>query len=145
MALQELHALGDGTAGKSTIVRAVERVAKHLGNTAAVCRKCYIHPAIFEGYLDETLLHTLEVRTRALLKKNIEGISPEEAAVIAFLRVRIANLARQAEEPEAPPTCGGLGRALAYTSIRLLEQCATPGRRRCSTATSSGPGRSAMP
>ena len=100
MALQELHALGDGTAGKSTIVRAVERVAKHLGNTAAVCRKCYIHPAIFEGYLDGTLLHTLEVRTRALLKKNVEGMSPEEAAVVAFLRVRIANLASQAEEPK---------------------------------------------
>ena len=114
MALQELHALGDGTAGKSTIVRAVERVAKHLGNTAAVCRKCYIHPAIFEGYLDGTLLHTLEVRTRALLKKNVEGMSPEEAAVVAFLRVRIARSRPPSRGAQAPPTCGGLGRALAY-------------------------------
>jgi DNA topoisomerase-1 len=92
MALQELSAI-EGAAPKSMIVRAVERVAKHLGNTAAVCRKCYIHPAIFEGYLDGTLLRTLAVRTRAYMTKNIEGMTAEEAAVVAFLRLKIAKLA----------------------------------------------------
>ena len=40
-------------------VQAVEAVAKLLGNTPAICRKCYIHPAIFEGYLDGSLLQAL--------------------------------------------------------------------------------------
>jgi DNA topoisomerase I len=56
MALQQFA--NGGGAAKSAIVRAVEHVAKHLGNTVAVCRKCYIHPAIFEGYLDGTLIES---------------------------------------------------------------------------------------
>ena len=38
------------TAGKRSIVEAVDRVAEALGNTRAVCRKCYIHPAVLEAY-----------------------------------------------------------------------------------------------
>ena len=37
---------------KRTSSRAVEAVAKRLGNTPAVCRKCYVHPAVFDAYLD---------------------------------------------------------------------------------------------
>ena len=57
LAAQLLHAVdfeSDSHARKN-IVRAVEEVAKRLGNTKAVCRKCYIHPAIFESYLDGTI------------------------------------------------------------------------------------------
>ena len=38
------------TAGKRSIVEAVDVVAGRLGNTRAVCRKCYIHPAVLEAY-----------------------------------------------------------------------------------------------
>jgi DNA topoisomerase I len=71
-------------------VRAVEKVARHLGNTPAVCRRCYIHPAILDGYVDGTLLEALAAKTDAYLKENIEHMSPEEAAVTAFLRLRLA-------------------------------------------------------
>jgi DNA topoisomerase I len=98
MALRELSAVDGDAAKKSTIVRAVEQVAKHLGNTTAVCRKCYIHPAVFEGYLDGTLLDTLAKRTRSYLTRNIEGMSAEEAAVTAFLRLRLTNLAKAGQE-----------------------------------------------
>jgi hypothetical protein len=47
---------------KRAVARAVEKVAKHLGNTPTICRRCYIHPAIFDGYLDGTLLITLKDR-----------------------------------------------------------------------------------
>ena len=30
----------------------MERVAAQLGNTAAVCRKSYIHPEVIGGFLD---------------------------------------------------------------------------------------------
>jgi DNA topoisomerase-1 len=75
---------------------AVERVAKHIGNTPAVCRRCYIHPEIFEGFLDGTLLATLAEKTGAYLIEEIDGMSAEEAAVAAFLRLRLGQLAEQA-------------------------------------------------
>jgi len=81
---------------KRAIARAVEGVAKHLGNTAAVCRRCYIHPEIFEGFLDGTLLATLAEKTRVYLTEEIEGMSAEEAAVVAFLRLRLGELADKA-------------------------------------------------
>ncbi len=34
----------------------IDSVADHLGNTRAVCRSSYIHPAIVESYVDGTLL-----------------------------------------------------------------------------------------
>jgi len=40
-------------------VAAIREVAKRLGNTPAICRKCYIHPAVLEGYLDGSLRSTL--------------------------------------------------------------------------------------
>lgn len=97
MALAELGALDQNAPRKSAIVRAVEQVAKHLGNTAAVCRKCYIHPPIFEGYLDGTLLQILAAKTRLYLKRNIDGMSAEEASVTGFLRLRLETLAKQPE------------------------------------------------
>jgi DNA topoisomerase-1 len=93
MALQEFAAVEGQAAAKSAIVRAVEQVARHLGNTAAVCRKCYIHPAVFEGYLDGTLARVLARRTKAYLAQNIAGMSAEEAAVAAFLRLRLTKIA----------------------------------------------------
>ena len=106
-------------AAKSAIVRAVEQVAKHLGNTAAVCRKCYIHPAIFEGYLDGTLVQVLADRTKAYLTQNVEGMSAEEAAVAAFLRLRLTTLATDTpatgnSRPNLKPDIGADGdRALS--------------------------------
>jgi DNA topoisomerase-1 len=35
---------------KSNITAALERVAARLGNTPAVCRKAYVHPAVLETY-----------------------------------------------------------------------------------------------
>jgi len=43
---------------------AVEEVAMQLGNTKAVCRKCYIHPAVIEAYTAGTL-HELSGRSAA--------------------------------------------------------------------------------
>jgi DNA topoisomerase-1 len=101
LALQELAEFDTEATRKKAIVRAVEQVAKHLGNTPAICRRCYIHPAIFEGYLDGTLIDSLQQRTRAYLTQNIAGMSPEEAAVTAFLQLRLGEL--KAETGAARP------------------------------------------
>ena len=44
---------------KKNIKDAIEKVADRLGNTAAVCRKCYIHPAVFDAYEQNTLTRPL--------------------------------------------------------------------------------------
>jgi len=96
LALRDVEHVDSDVMRKHAVVRAVERVAKHLGNTPAVCRRCYIHPEIFEGFLDGTLLATLAAKTGAYLIEEIEGMSAEEAAVAAFLHLRLGRLAEQA-------------------------------------------------
>ena len=46
-----MHELNEVKPTKAGSLQVVEKVAKQLGNTPAVCRKCYIHPAVLEGYL----------------------------------------------------------------------------------------------
>ncbi len=88
-ALRAFRNLDSESKRKKAIVRAVEKVARHLGNTPAICRRCYIHPAILDGYIDGTLLEALAARTTTYLKENIAKMSAEEAAVTAFLRLRL--------------------------------------------------------
>ena len=94
-ALQEFEIFETEAERKKAVLRAIEKVAKHLGNTPAICRSCYIHPAVLDGYLDGSLLKSLAEDTRKYLAENIEGMSAEEAAVTAFLRVRLAELSEQ--------------------------------------------------
>ena len=63
LALREFEHVDSDAMRKRAVVPAVERVAKRLGNTPAVCRRCYIHPEIFEGYFGGTLLATLAEKT----------------------------------------------------------------------------------
>jgi DNA topoisomerase I len=94
-ALREFEAFDTEAERKRAVVRAVEKVAKHLGNTPTICRRCYIHPAVLEGYLDGTMLQALAENTRKYLAENIDGMSAKEAAVTAFLRLRLDELAEQ--------------------------------------------------
>ena len=100
-ALREFELFDSEAKRKKAIVQAVEKVSKHLGNTPAICRRCYIHPAILDGYLDGTLLQALADRTDDYLREHIAGMSPEEAAVTAFLRLRLGELAEESKnEPQ---------------------------------------------
>ncbi|MBC7801148.1 MAG: DNA topoisomerase IB [Gemmatimonadaceae bacterium] len=80
------------TATKRAVVEAVESVAKRLGNTPAICRKCYIHPAVFEGYLDGSLAEGLKARADAVLEHDAAGLSPQELAVTRFLSARLGEV-----------------------------------------------------
>jgi DNA topoisomerase-1 len=83
-ALGEL-ASGDKKAQlKKNILQAIEIVAKRLGNTKAVCRKCYIHPAVIDAYRDGSFLQILKARVKKS-RHSGHDLAPEEAAVLALL------------------------------------------------------------
>ena len=91
MALQELKASGSQAEAKRNVVRAIERVAERLGNTPAVCRKCYVHPAVLDSYLDGTFLGSLQRRVAREREEAGADLKPEEAAVLALLARRLAD------------------------------------------------------
>jgi DNA topoisomerase-1 len=83
-ALRELKCDGGATATKKNVAAAVRRVARRLGNTPAVCRKCYVHPAIFQAYSAGQLASLVERTRGAPLPCN--ALRPEEESVLALLR-----------------------------------------------------------
>jgi DNA topoisomerase I len=89
LALSEFESFDTQAAAKRNVTSAIEQVAKRLGNTVAVCRKSYIHPAILDSYLDGSLLGFLKGEVEAVLREDLEGLSGEEAAVLAFLQQRL--------------------------------------------------------
>jgi DNA topoisomerase-1 len=86
-------------AEKATIRLAIETVADILGNTAAVCRKCYVHPAIVAGYVTRRLKPAMRAPADPL-----DGLRREEAAVMGFLAAaKPLRRARRATRRAAPP------------------------------------------
>jgi len=70
-------------ATKTAMLSAVQSVAKELGNTAAVCRKCYIHPAVLEAFQNHE--HFDRWRKAAASEKPASGLTDEESALLRFL------------------------------------------------------------
>lgn len=89
VALSALEAFDTAAKAKKNVRRAVEGVAKMLGNTPSICRKCYIHPAVFDGYLDGSLLEGIKARADAVLDHGTAGLTAEEVAITAFLDRRL--------------------------------------------------------
>jgi DNA topoisomerase-1 len=89
-ALQDLGRYASQAQAKRQIVEAVESVARDLGNTPAVCRRCYVHPEVINAHLDGALLANLERRAEKALAEALDDLSAREAAVLAFLRRRLA-------------------------------------------------------
>jgi DNA topoisomerase I len=87
--LREFEACTSSTQAKKNIVAAIEKVAKRLGNTKAVCRKCYIHPAIFDAYLDGSMMETIAQRARKV-SRAVDRLTSGEAAVLGLLERRLA-------------------------------------------------------
>jgi DNA topoisomerase-1 len=95
-ALQELPQFQSQTQAKRNIVRAVEAVAGLLGNTPAICRKCYLHPAIIDAYLDRTLTRTLGSKAVKRHAISARHLNRTETTVLALLRRRTHRADRRA-------------------------------------------------
>ena len=95
-ALHDLGAFTSKTQANRHIVSAVESVASRLGNTPAVCRKCYVHPDVFEAHLDGTLISLLAEHAAEELTSDLTGLTREEAAVLGLLGARLQTAAATA-------------------------------------------------
>lgn len=93
MAAMALSAVGEFETkkqAKANIKDAIHAVSKILGNTPAICRKCYVHPAVLETYLDGKAIEGLKKKTEETLAENLVDLRSDEIAVLAFLRDRLA-------------------------------------------------------
>lgn len=79
-ALREFEPFSSETQARKNIVEAINGVAQRLGNTRAVCRKCYVHPAVLDCYFGGLLAnctgHSGSARS---------GLSEQECAVLQLL------------------------------------------------------------
>jgi DNA topoisomerase-1 len=82
-ALRECEKPQSRRAAKKDVLRAVEAVAGVLGNTKAVCRSSYIHPAVLEAYTSGTLAIDSKSRTATA---STSGLRPDEEITLALLR-----------------------------------------------------------
>ncbi len=96
LALQEFEKFDSTAQAKKNIVRAIESVAERLGNTPSICRKCYVHPAVLDAYLDGAALEVLRERAEEKLAEDLHALQPEEAAVLALLQERLRHEQEQA-------------------------------------------------
>lgn len=82
--LSDLGPARSETEAKKNLVLACKLVSTELGNTPAVCRSAYIHPAVLDGYLSgETIAPTM--RQRARPSDSPSQFYAEEAALMRFL------------------------------------------------------------
>jgi DNA topoisomerase-1 len=87
--LRDYEAVDSEARAKKNIVTAIEQVAKRLGNTRAVCRKCYVHPAVIDAYLDGSMMKTVAQRARRTAKA-VGRMTESEAVVLGLLQRRLA-------------------------------------------------------
>ena len=83
--LQEIGGFDTQTQAKKNVVQAIKEAAQDLGNTPAICRKCYVHPAITDAYMNGSLLNFLKQYAEQEKKLSKDGLRPEESVVLAFL------------------------------------------------------------
>jgi DNA topoisomerase-1 len=83
------------TALKRNLNLAIKGVAAMLGNTPAICRKCYIHGEIVTCYNEGALIAELQ-RHRKRLRGELARLRPDEAVVLALLRARLDGDKRKA-------------------------------------------------
>ncbi|HET9614640.1 MAG TPA: hypothetical protein VFP22_07495, partial [Candidatus Limnocylindrales bacterium] len=101
LAFRALRALGAAATDREkqrNVVEAIRKTATNLGNTPAVARQAYVHPAVVDAYLDGG------IRT-ALVEAAEDGdLAPggtdpaEEKAVIALLRARLGEDATRSRD-----------------------------------------------
>jgi DNA topoisomerase-1 len=116
LALQEFASFDKETEAKKNVVSAIKSVSERLGNTPSICRKCYVHPAVIDAYLEGTMLESLQQITAQELVENLHELKPEEAAIMALLQKRlereeVQDRQKKKEKAASPDRSPGSARA----------------------------------
>src|SRR3954470_24583263 len=82
IALNHVGAFETKKQAKGNIKAAITAVSKMLGNTPAICRKCYVHPAVFETYLNGAAIEGLKQKTEEALDSDNIDLAAGEAAIL---------------------------------------------------------------
>src|SRR5215212_8088291 len=127
LAATALREIGPGESekqAKANIVRAVDQVAKRLGNTRAVCRKYYVHPAVIDAYFEGFVLPPVPPFGPGGGGRRESGgptLRRDEAAVVELLRRRskeLPPLARTGHDVGGPAAEQDSDRALVAVGER---------------------------
>lgn len=102
IALRAFEAADTAVTARANIRDAIEQVARRLGNTPTICRRCYVHPEILAGYLDGSLTLGEDRRGDAEQRGGFADLKPEEIAVIGFLKARLRRGRRRRASPRRP-------------------------------------------
>jgi DNA topoisomerase-1 len=94
-AFRELEAVTSPVQAKKNIGTVIESVAKVLGNTPTVCRKCYVHPEVIDAYLEGVTVDSVSQQLAGNLKGRMNKLRPGEAASLALLQRRMKEKARK--------------------------------------------------
>ncbi len=80
----------NGDCALDVLKRAVDAVAERLGNTRAVCRKYYVHPALVHAYLMGETVPLLEAngKKQGRRRRPAAALRRDEIAVLQFLQER---------------------------------------------------------
>jgi DNA topoisomerase-1 len=93
MALSVIDPFETKKQAKANIKDAIGAVAKLLGNTPVICRKCYVHPAILEAYLDGNSIEGLKQKAAEAVTPRHCDLRSGETAVLKFLQARLVRKA----------------------------------------------------
>ena len=92
LAAVELRTMGPAASRREAdrnILRAVDAVAERLGNTRAVCRKYYVHPALIQAYLMGETVPLPELPAKKhVRRRRAAALRRDEIAVLQFLQER---------------------------------------------------------
>jgi DNA topoisomerase-1 len=80
--------------GKDNIKDAIGAVAEILGNTAAICRKCYVHPAVLEAYLKGNCINGFKPKTRGEFETKGIDLASAQTVVLRFLEASLSEKSR---------------------------------------------------
>jgi DNA topoisomerase I len=89
LALAEYKTYDSQAEAKRNVLAAIEKVAKQLGNTPAICRKCYVHPEILSAYMSGELVKITDAKIAGRFKRQYSKLNAEEIMVLAFLHKRL--------------------------------------------------------
>lgn len=86
--LQGMEPFETAAQAKKNVIAAIKSVAQHLGNTPAVCRKAYIHPAVLEAYLGGIKPSEAKKRLDREIADRQDALRHDEQALLELLRQR---------------------------------------------------------